>query len=246
MYNNQRSRQIIERDYTIWNRQSWSSNRFQISKRWLVWEWLFNWNTKDSLLINDWTAINVIFDEGGCGYIKQTADFNGANAMVYIPHNSIYNFTNQFSISYSINIDVFEEWKWIIWKWSEQPTTWTTNQFTIITKSVWKVGFYLNTWTITSFDNTTTLNTWERYDIIHTYDWVFMSTYINWILDWTLAKTWNMVTTWTLQRIEVWTYASNILDQYLNWKIQLLRIYNIVISEKEINKIHLERLKLLH
>lgn len=200
-------------------------------REWLVLDLDWNWNDKswnwnNGTLINSPTKIR----QGKAKWLS----YNWSNQRVDIPHNALFNFTNAFTISFDIKKNIIVTWKWILWKWGYQPNSWATNQFLFETDSSWRIMFYVNTWSNSVLATNKTLVIDKIYRVTAKYDWSNMKIFINWVLDNALAKTWNMVVTWTLQRIEIWSYASLLWDWYFNWTILNPKIRNRALSDKEI------------
>jgi len=246
MYNNTRSKQIIERDYTIWSRQSWPSNRFKIPRNWLVWEWLLNWDATDSLWLNNGTATNMSWVDSWVGYTKQAGSFNWTTSKVIasFSNNSASN-PIVFSCRFKINTG---ETSWhLIAIWDNtgiridmfvNDLTWNIKLYWYSASSVTSREFYWNT--------IIQPNIWYLAQMVRPTTWTNEELYINWIketLTYTATGTpWSIVTTvLTIWMINVWTELN-----FLNWIIQNTRIYNRVLSNKEIQILYKEWLKLLH
>lgn len=246
MYNNQRSRQIMERDYAIWNHQSWPS-RFNAPKRWMVWEWLLNWDATDSLGLNNGTPTNMAWVDSWVGYTKQAGSFNGTNAYISIPDID-YNIATSFSYNAWINVNNYSDNNWIIQhdKWSVTASRWTlfrTNQTT------WTLNFIrLNSWwsVITNLSSWTAVWTWTWVMVTATFNSTIGSKiFINWLQvasDSVLTATNNPtcpIWIWTLD-VSVWT--QNAMD----WYIKYCRIFNYDLTNDDIINFYKEWLKLLH
>ena len=230
MYNNTRSKQINERDYTIWSRQSWPSNRFQIPKNWLVWEWLLNWDATDSLWVNNGTATNMSWVDSWVWYTKQAGSFNWTSSKVVCS-----NITWIKTISLCLTKTNTTTTSNMLFTTN---TTWTSNY-------IWQVHsnwvFYCNLWwwNLTPSHWITANNTW--YNIIITTDWSNLKLYNNWILLSTVATTLSLFI-WNIWTWNNWYYSW----YYYDWLISNIRAYDRVLSNKEIQILYKESLKLLH
>lgn len=204
---------------------------------WLVLElnWDSSWTTyyDNSGNGNNWTWTAVTNTRIGQHKIMW---FNWSTSRIQVPHSSLFNFTNKFTINLTINQNVLEEWKWILWKWQYQPDASWTNQFVLLSKSTWKIEFIVVTSAQTWFQSVQALSTGKNYRVSLKYDWAFMYIYINWALDNTFVKTWNIPLTWTLQQLVFWDCSYNILDQKFNWNISNIKVYNRDLSHNEIQE----------
>lgn len=262
---NTRSRQIVQRDFSIGSHQSWSS-RFTIPRNWLVGEWLLNGNALDtSGNGNNGTATNVTYASTDIGYQSQTGVFNGTTTQLYIP--------------FSWLSPMFKSaiwWRTIYW-WSKANTVWEW----------WWYGRYFqkqdeatnDTWFALSINNTSTTGMffvlrkrnsessplqwsfswlpdqlssqhfyWFWYDTDKTNDsnvkprlWVdgieYTATFISWTY-WTYSD--------ANEFANMYIGSNNSWTRTFDGKIQYPRIYDWVPTTQKINTLYKEWLKLLH
>ncbi len=238
MYNNTRSKQIIERDYSIWSRQSWPSNRFQIPRNWLVWEWLLNWDATDSLWINNGTASNVSWVDSWVWYTKQAGSFNGSSSSISIwtivdpdSYNSWFSISWAFKRLWSstnCNIFTISDW-WLSWWWIEFKIlsstqiqyrfwSWTPSSVYTINYSIW-------TW-------------WNSFIMEHDINWNRLYINNNLISNNPYIALANNSTS-----MNIWAWFS---WNYYWWLIQYIRLYTKLLSQQEKQTLYKEWLKLLH
>lgn len=242
MYNNQRSVQILERDYTIWNHQSW--NKYNPVKRWLVWEWFLNWDATATVWTN-WTATNITWVDWWAWYTKQSASFNWTTSYIQVADYNWIDLTTEYTMGAFLNM-------------SALPTAW--NLYAVIDKNAgwnwWEFELWNNWWTQVIFISHWNASATTTYQINYTlptntdillsatYSWTTIKFWLNWLVIWTV--TWVTRTCWVWTSVlEIWRSPS-ITARYFNWKIKLVRIFNIELTQKEIQLLYKEWLKLLH
>lgn len=242
MYNNQRSVQILERDYTIWNHQSW--NRYNPIKRWLVWEWLLNWDATDNLWINNGTNTNGTFSDSLVGYNSKLWVWNGTTAYVEIPDAVNYRYQNGW-VNWDLSISVWYTptnttgVKTIVGKWTN-PTLLTTDW---IIYTNWTAVSLWILWTAVPCTATAVLTAWVPVHIVGTFtSWKLQSIYIDSVFKTSATET-NSPTYVLYDPIRI---GQNTWTNWNNWKVQLFRIFRWVLTPKEIKLLHKEWLKIIH
>ena len=237
MIENTRAKQILQRDYSIWSHQSWISWRYHIPRNWLVFEALLNWDATDSSWYwNNWSPINMVWNNTDIGYQKQCWSFNWSSSYISVANNALWNLWNNFTISLTnVNFTSFSTKCLLRW-W------WLTNWFDIyaFTGSN-RINFRSTNLSTTDSTSTNTINSWTNYNILITYNWSQLKFYFNWINTDTFNRTWS-IWAWDWNSY-IWRWTSS---DYFNWNIQWVRIYNRVISQQEIQMLYKEWLKLLH
>ena len=253
MYNNQRSKQIIERDYTIGSRQSWPSNRFQIPRNWLVWEWLLNWDATDSLWINNGTATNMSWVDSWAWYTKQSGSFNWTTGYVdcwnwaslspttaisvsaWIKHTAWWTAYERIASKFETNLTSY---KW----WNIQISNTGVLQFECTNTNWWSTSTYWKTWTTNLKDSK-----WHLVNaIFDTTNW--MKLYVDWKLETIWTTNWTIpASIWVVTTpLNIWRLLFNWTWYYWNINIQNVRLDNRILSNKEIQILYKDWLKLLH
>ena len=219
-----------------------------ISKDWLIWEWLLDWNANDTAWTNNWTPTNMVYVNSTVWYTRQNWVFNWSSS--YVNLNTKFNLSasNKMSISILLNatsltnysnIDVFR-----------QNANSLSPDFLLSFQWNWTIlAFWVNTSTWYSALNVTITDSdyiWKWNLITATYDWANMRIYRNNILIWTLAKTWNLVMWATTYNCVIWRLEPpSTFYEYFSWNIKLARLYNKALSTNEIQLLYLEWLKKL-
>jgi hypothetical protein len=180
----------------------------------IVWKWGLNWNA-NALVWSNWTATNVTWVDWKSNW---AGSFNGSSSSISIVISNIWT-------SDSISI-------WLIHKPSN-VTSWYI--FNKQANTIWhfNLGLLWNAWKLEatislqnvswqSFLSNSTFNIWQILNIEFIYNWSILSLYVNWVLEWTLTRTfwaWTSTATFLL-----WKLYNNTV--YLNWFIDELEIHN--------------------
>jgi hypothetical protein len=239
MYNNTRSKQIIERDYTRWSHQSWPSNRFQIPRNSMLQEYLLNWDAKDSFNINNLTATNVTWGtDWAIGYQWWYAILNWTSAKI-----------DWTIATQSANVNIYTSlWIRRTWTWSAANNCIMQFQETSTNIRFW---FWITSWNVLSLWNswagqvtsaiTPTLNTWEHY--VFWRDWTNVYIYKNWILVYSVANSSN---DWAsvVKYARIWARENSL--EFFKWDMCLVKPHYKILNNKEIQTLYKEWLKLLH
>lgn len=157
----------------------------------LVGEWLLNGNANDSSGNgNNGTASNVTWTTTDAGPQAQNGSFNGSNSIVTVPSSSVLNPT-AISVSLRYKPIALADNSGIVGKWSYQPNSGGTNQWTIYQNANGKIGFALNAGgSITGVASTTIANdTTHMYNIVAMYDGAQIKLYIDNVNEASVAKT---------------------------------------------------------
>lgn len=235
MIYNTRSRQLVERDYSIGSRQAWP-NRFLIPKNWLYASYPLNGNANAEIWTNA-TATNVTWVNSERWYQAQMWAFV-TNAYVLPPSNLINNL-NTFSLS-------------IRCKRNGNANTWDGKIFDYRSASNYvyiannnspaNINFGISFWTAFNFTITEDFTS-KRVHFVIAIDWWTCRIYRDWNLL-TSWACWSTARTSTNGRIgNEWNAGAN---RYFNGNIALVKCYNRAVSPKEVQLLYKEWLKLLH
>lgn len=249
MIQNNRSRKILERDYSIWSRQSGISWRYQIPKAWLVWEWLFSGNGNDtSGNGNNLTLVDApTYQTAWTGYFSQEWNFNGSSDYATLASNSSIEFTNAFSYS-------------IIWKWSDTDAmvlakrpSWNPVEFSVYLGGTadfrviqWVSAWWSNAFAMWWAGDFNTLQDWWYHTLSFSHQ--FWTTNSAWYLDWKpISLTWTLQTNANASSTNTLYIGKNwpTSNSFPQWVLGV-RLWNRVLSPKEHMDIHLHNLRLAH
>ncbi len=205
-----------------------------IPRNGLVWEWLLDGNALDtSWNWNNWTATNVTWVKTDRGYQSQAGSFNGSS-FINLPTTWIP--IGASSRSFSI---------WVLWLTSQANDTviysfWSpnTNQSMWVSISLWWFYQFFVYWWV-SIVSTIAKNTWPHFfEIIQ--NWTNISFYIDNNLIWSQNYPSINIVFWThviWRLLSVWFW--------FNWLLWIVRHYNRVLSQDEIQTLYLEGLRKL-
>lgn len=211
--------------------------------RWLVWEWLLDWDANDtSWSWNNWTATNILFVKTSKGYQSQAGSFNGSSSYAEISNTAIsqlINWRTWFTINLIIKLNSLTNWQKLI-DWRDTDYNWIY----IETINSWQINVRRSDWVVNDqLCVTQTLSTWIWYSITITYDWTNWKIFVDWSEKtwWTSTKTLN---SWTV--ISIWRWRAN-GDRFgcINWTLQSIRIYNTILTQDEISTLYREWLRQL-
>lgn len=230
MISNIHSRKIVQRDLTIGTHQSWISGRYPIPRNGLVWEWLLNGDALDtSWSGNNGTATNMTYDSTDRGYQSQMGVFNGSNAYI----SWLIATPSTHSICF-----------WF--KTSASGSNYTFNDNSALSILAWNSAgkIQYDDWVdeVLTTTNTYVDGNWH-FCVCARANWTTNGSFIN-------VDNGTEITTWTISSsvggsIDLW-HRKSPSQQFWTWNLQLVRIYNQVLSAKEINNLYMEWLKLLH
>ena len=252
MIENTRAKQILERDYSIWSHQSWITWRYPIPRNWLIFEALLNWDATDtSWYWNNWSPINMVWADTDVGYQKQCGSFNGSNARVWFT-NSVVTWTvltvslwiKNWASSQSADTTIISNQSDGPCQWfviGQRPNAWNS----------WNLFYWDGLWgNITNWQwintNLFSLDVWVWTHILWIINWNNIKIYKNWVLlsNSTYSQPISINST---KQLSIWAFYNwGNPNRWFNWNIQLARIYNIVLSDKENQMLYKEWLKLLH
>jgi len=255
---NTRSRQIVQRDFTIGSHQSWISGRYPIPRNWLVGEWILNWDALDSSgYWNNGTATNVTYASTDIWYQAQASVHNWSTSKIACWNILDETGANPFSLSCWVKFTSL--WSQMIyWKQLNSWSFWWfmlwQQRLTAPTRDFISMSLVSNDSTFGQANKSTTFNwitTWVWYHIVWTYDWsktaAWIKIFIN-TVEWYDA--WSTIDTlWTKSistSADFWIGSRNSWNLPTNWNIQLCRKYDHILSTKEIQSLYMEWLKLLH
>jgi len=220
-----------------------------IPRRGLVLDLPLNWDAKDySWNWHDGTPTDVAWVETNIGYQSKCASFNGSSSYVDCwkwDGSNIY--TISFRMFTSKDITSTTSWQWIIntstsddgfswWIWIWNISWYADNETLCIWD--WKHNDYWRTYIkdiIPAWRHFIIfVFNWETYDIY--VDLLKKQTYIWWDPNGTACRALKF------NSIYIWKDEDN---NYFNWLIQNIRIYNRVLTEPEIRTLYLEWLRKL-
>lgn len=199
----------------------------------LVWEWLLDWDAKDTWWSNNGTATNVTWVASDRWYTSEVGSFNGTSSKITFWNTGLPTWNNSISVNFWINTDTITWYTYPFFYWTEATNQallvaldWINNDGTLtigkynsnIIESVWAIAI------------------WKWSMVTLTHDGTTVKLYLNWVFD-------NSATT------SLWIVAgTNYLgwdkfSGWANWRLWLARIYNTALSQQQIDALYIEWLR---
>ena len=201
-----------------------------IPTKWLVWEWLLDWDALDtSWEWNDWDATDVTFVDSERGYVKDAGSFNGSSSNVNMWGKNI------ISQDYTLSV-------WVKQTSSDSNTSplsnWSSDWYMIYFTDD-DIRLYSNDTYDTYTDWQLILNNWKYHLITWIKNWQLSKLYIDWNLIWTGWWSLDNTINHSDEELIIWTYwkSDNYWD-YLTWNISQPKIYNRALSPLEIQQLY--------
>lgn len=220
-----------------------------ISRNWLVWEWLLNWNGNDtSGNWNDWTTYNITWSNETVLNQSLNWYFNGNNSYIEVADSSFIRFTDE--MSYSL-------WR----KWNDDDSIlfmkrapdlpveygaylWGPTDFRIFQ---WISPSYINSYYLWTDIDYYKMQDWNYHHLVFTHKfWITNSkAYLDWQeiqLNWTNQLELAPWGNYPLYIWKNWTLANS----FPNWNMQAIKFYNRILSSTEIQSLYNEWVVLLN
>jgi len=215
-----------------------------IPREWLVAEYYLNWDCLDtSWNWHDWTATDVTRVDTDIGYQSKCGSFNGSSSQIKAPISWVI---DEVTFSVRVKPRQTQDYWWIVWtykEWNNSETFWSISWWYNSTN--WHMVWF-NLYTAGSLKMVLQLNNRNPNKWYH---------YVYSIKEWEqrIYEDWKLVWIWNYTDLEfnrineywivIWSYTD---AKYLAIDLELARIYNRVLSEKEIQALYLEWLKKLN
>ena len=225
----------------VWLRTS-GLLRQQINRDWIVAEYLFDWDAKDSAWNNDWVATNITWPDSNKLYKWKDASGNWRNS--YIEANLPQLWSN-FSFVIGLKWDnnpasdwdrIIDAYSWnlsnIWFQWSHYYYPENRQKFYVMTTWGHEIAVQIQG----------TLSAWVPYFMVFTVEGINLKAYLNWEFN-------NIETFWDIplrssNKIKI--FSSNYNRANFDWDISLLRICDVALSPERVKEMYLEWLQLLH
>jgi len=198
-------------------------------------EFLLDWNWNDtSWNGNNWTPTNITWVTSSRWYVSEVWSFNGTSSDFSTPYD--------LSGTNTISIWLYEEWATGVFHHIYDNDSSSTNRsicfFRRSTSTfeiyAWSTTKIIQDWTVLNY---IPQNTWVNLIIIQS-SWD-NKVYVNSVLRSSSTTTFS----WTSNNLTFWKRYTNI--EYFDWKMWLIRIYDKILSQEEINNLYLEWLRRL-
>lgn len=200
----------------------------------LIARYPMNWNANDVVSSLNWTASNVTWVDGkenGAG------SFNWTNSYISINDDNLLSFTNKIWSAVCIfSTTQTTHWQFIS-KWNTSNFEWS---FYIWQTWAWKVWaeMWTSAWaSLWKWDTTWTYNDWKWHVAWVTFNNAQPILYIDWVavaMSW--SGTWWTSTNWTAN-VNIGRRAD--WNQYFNWKLDFVCLYNNALTPAEMKNIYL-------
>lgn len=194
----------------------------------LIWEWTLNWNSNDTLWVNNWTDTSISYVSW---YKWQCASFNGSTSIIKLPASSIRP-TGNFTVNAWINTSNTWAYKGIFKTYSQLSNL--VSWFGLTVTNTNKIEFisWKNTWVTANTDYklviwATTVTTWSWVMVTWVYNWSTLELFVNGVSDWSVA--WTNAPVYQADSkpsIGANNYQSTSIVDYFNWLIDEVRVYD--------------------
>jgi hypothetical protein len=200
----------------------------------IIAKYSLNWNANDSAGSNNWVSTNVTWIDWKSNW---AGSFNWTNSNINIPDSTAIRLTWNYSIRFWINRWNSTAVQRIINKDNANDFSWGYSMLLLLTSS--NIECVHNNWTNKNWDTWYAPPIWIWTRICLTFDWTFRRLYVNWVLNNTIATSWNI--TWkSTNNLFFWTYwATTALWQYLNWILDEVILDNTALTAAEIKNDYL-------
>lgn len=196
----------------------------------LIWEWTLNWNSNDTLWVNNWTDTSISYVTW---YKWQCASFNGSTSIIKLPASSIRPTWN-FTVNAWINTSNTWTYKAIAQTYSQLSPS--ISWYRLLVNNLNKVEFlsWKNTWYVLNTDykvlaGSTSVTTGNWTMVTWVYNWSTLEVFVNGVSDWSVAWTNNAVyQSDSKPSIGANNYQSTTINDYFNWLIDEVRVYDSV------------------
>jgi len=216
-----------------------------IPRDWLVWEWLLDGDASDtSGSWNNWTATDITWNTAERWYVKEVGSFNGSSSEVWI--SKVFWLNDIVTINFNLYVSDTSTSQVIFSIWENWNYNWAWIQ---LRDDVIKIYYSTDNWWFLNAVSFPFIKTNEYCNITCVFsknrvynDITWFKWYINWVeqnlTNISDTDKWaNTIDWWS----NFWAYKawSNHFWFYW-WKLWLVRIYNRVLTEKEIRNLYLE------
>jgi len=229
-YNYAISQQEIQTLYQEWLRQLWEWSDWILSSA--ITHYDFLWDANDVIWGNNWTVSWATLTTDRF-WISKGYDFNGGSDYIWTPSiASLITWKNTLSYETMFFLDS-SLWSSttirVVWNWQ-----FLVGRFDWISLDNW-FAVFTSSWT--ACNATSAFSTWQWVHLVWTYDWANIKLYINWVLDNTVAKTWNISSSVPSDTWSFWA-LSTIGSSAPDWKISYDVIWDRTLSAGEVKQLY--------